>query len=482
MSFILFSFFFINIYCYRYNRRKNSPRNGKPQFDVGDWWTDTNGSFIQAHGGNIEHIDNYNCFNNGTKGCWVWCGEDSTHEPGTYGAHCYASTNLYAWEDKGIALYPHNLMPEKLNGLGNKIIHNLDNLKELKRRANLPKNGKMRNKTPRIYSNTYNNDEVTDDDIDIARNFLRPYVTEMDKDGNFVSFDESNLITGFTNLYQTYCVVSRPKFLYNRKYNNYVLLFHADGPLDSDVIKWINDGMPSYFGYGIYNRAMIGFAVSNNPFGPYKLVNVQRMHHVDGWYSEDYGQARDMGTYVDYNEEDSEDIAYVLYSSENNKYLYISRLDDTYTTWSRVQGEAKDGYEFKARVLGESTNREAPAIFRHKGYYYLMTSGTTYWDPNTAIYYRSTMLYGPYEEMGNPCQGSGSERTFDSQSTYFIRYNSKKGQFIYMGDRWWSNDLPESRYVLLPCEIDDSNHKLTLHYTEHWSLEDVFGPESNFDN
>lgn len=462
MPFLLFTVFFINISCHRYERLRHTRKNGKPQFDVGDFWTDTNGKFIQAHGGNIEYIDSYDCFNNNTKGCWVWCGEDSTHEPGTFGAHCYASTNLYAWEDKGVALYPHNIMPEKLNSLKNHIVHDVDNLKELKRRANLPKK----------------NSNITEEDIDIARNFLRPYVTEIDEQGNFIKFDENNLMTGFVNLYQTYCVVSRPKFLYNKKYNNYVLIFHADGPLDTDIIKWINDGMPTNFGYGIYNRAMIGFAISNNPFGPYKLVNVQRMHHVDGWYSEDYGQARDIGTYVDHNSEDT-DIAYVFYSSENNKYMYISTLDDTFTTWSRVQGEAQNGYDFKARVLGDSTNREAPAIFRYKGYYYLMTSGTTYWNPNPAIYYRSSMLFGPYEEMGNPCSGDGYDRTFDSQPTYFIRYNSKNGQFIYMGDRWWSNDLNESRYVLLPCEIDDVNHKLTLHYTEHWSLEDVFGSKND---
>lgn len=455
------------------NCERRSPSNDKPQFDVGDWWTDTNGTFIQGHGGNIEHIDNYDCFNNGTKGCWVWHGEDKTK--GTTGVHCYASTNLYVWEDRGFSLPIHNIVPEKLNDAKNGIVPDLDNLEELKRRANLKNSAKRssrRSNRPQVYSKK--NDDVSDEDIEIARKFLRPYVTEIDQDGNFVKFDETNLLNGFRYLYNGYCIVERPKMLYNRKYNNYVMLFHADGPNDNQLTDWLNSGMP--YDVGSYSRAMLGFAVADNPFGPYKVVNVQRMHWGAGCHEDNPGMARDMGTYIDYNEED-EDIAYAIYSSEENQYMYISRLDDTFTTWAVPQDKAKDGVDFKSRILGERKSREAPAIFRHKGYYYLMTSGCTGWAPNAATFHRSSMLFGPYEEVGNPCIGDGSDRTFDSQSTYFIRYNPQKGQFIYFGDRWWSNDLPESRYVLLPVELDDENHKFTLHYTEHWSLEDAFKSE-----
>ena len=456
------------IQSHRYNKRRNIPINSKPQFDVGDWWTDTNGTFIQAHGGKIEFIENYNCFNNATKGCWLWCGEDDLHNTGSYGVKCYASTNLYVWENKGRALFAHNMIPVRTNGLGNGIVNNMDNLRELKRRANLPKKGIRFTK----------GNDISDEDIDKARNFLKAYVTETDKDGNFVKFDEQSLLQAFVYLYEEYTVISRPKFLYNRKYNNYVIIFHSDGPRESDLVKWVKEGTPLPFKYGIEYNAMMGFAVSDSPFGPYKLVNVQRMHWVKGWHDYDPGMARDMGTYVDYNSEDSEDVAYVLYSSENNEYLYMSRLDDTFTTWSKVQGEAQDGIDFKARVIGETTWREAPAIFRHKGYYYLMTSGTTGWSWNAAKYHRSTMLFGPYEDMGNPCEGDGSDRTFDSQPTYIIRYNAKKGQFIYLGDRFFRDDLFQSRYVLLPIELDDTNHKIKLHYTEHWSLDDVFSSNS----
>ena len=87
------------------------------------------------------------------------------------------------------------------------------------------------------------------------------------------------------------------------------------------------------YNIGSYSRAMLGFAVSDSPFGPFKIVNVQRMHWGKGCHEENPGMARNMGTYVDYNSEDEDDAAYVIYSSEENQFMYISRLDDTFTTW-----------------------------------------------------------------------------------------------------------------------------------------------------
>lgn len=430
--------------------------NEKPQFNIGELWNDTSGVFIQGHGGIIKYLDDYNCFNNATKGCYVWYGEDKAD--GTTGIHCYASTNLYVWEDKGISLFIHNVMPEKLNGAKNDIVHDIDNLRELKRRANLPQGRK--------YSS------ISDQDIEIARNFLRAYATEIDESGKFVKYDEEHLLVGFTNLYRTYCIIERPKMIYNKQHNNFVLIFHSDGPTDSAILEWINQGMPPSFPSSCYARAKMGFAISDSPFGPFKLVNVQRMHWVEGYYDSSKGMARDMTVYVE--KEGDKDIAYAIYSSEENQYIYVSKLDDTFTTWAIPQSEAKDGIDFKSRLLGNTKNREAPAIFKYNGYYYLMTSGTTGWAPNAATYHRSTALYGPYEAMGNPCEGDGSGTTFDSQSTYFIRYNEEKGQFIYLGDRWNDKDLAHSRYVLLPVEIDTTNNEIKLHKRDHWSLDDVF--------
>ena len=417
-------------------------------FKNGILWYDTNHAIIQGHGGTVQKI-NYDCFNNGTKECWVWIGEDRTYKMGVRG---YASTNLYVWEDKGTILYTHNLLPEKFNQAKTGIVYDFDNLNELKKRAN----------------SQYNEIGKYNEDIEIAKKFIAPYITKRDDEGNSIEYDHHSLLLAYTHLYGKYCIVERPKMLYNKKYNNYVLIWHADGPNDQTIINWINKGMPKWDYKRSYSRAQIGFAISDNPFGPYKLVNVQRMHHSNGNCDENPGMARDMTVWKEENE-----TAYVIYSSENNRYLYISKLDDTYTTWAAPNDQAKEGIDFKERIL-DVEYREAPAIFKYNGYYYLMTSGTSGWSPNAALYHRSEDLYGPWVNCGNPCVDDGFETTYDSQSAFFIEYDASKGQFIYFGDRWIPSNLHLSKYIWLPVDIDSQNRRISLHWSYEWKYNDVF--------
>jgi len=48
-----------------------------------------------------------------------------------------------------------------------------------------------------------------------------------------------------------------------------------------------------------------------------------------------------------------------------------------------------------ARILVKQS-REAPAPFRYKGHYYLITSGTSGWAPNAATYAVAANILGPY--------------------------------------------------------------------------------------
>ena len=223
------------------------------QFEIGADWLDTNGQFIQGHGGHVSYLDGVDCFNNGSTGCWIWYGEDKWN---VFGIHCYISSDLYNWVDKGRVLQVHNVVPEKLNDDKSGIVPDDANLAELKRRANLdaPEQG------------------VTQEDIDIAHDFLAPYATEKDAQGKYTKFDEASLAFGFRYLFKTYSIVERPKMLRNTKFNNYVLLFHCDGPSDDSIRDWLKASGGGFSG-GTYVRAMIGFAVSDSPFGPFKLVN-----------------------------------------------------------------------------------------------------------------------------------------------------------------------------------------------------------------
>lgn len=76
-------------------------------FRPGQVWLDTEGKRIQAHGGSVMYID----------GIYYWYGENKEKTDGKngiwhWGVRCYASRDLYNWEDKGIIIPPEPDNPE----------------------------------------------------------------------------------------------------------------------------------------------------------------------------------------------------------------------------------------------------------------------------------------------------------------------------------------------------------------------------------
>ena len=74
------------------NTPASSIRPGQP-------WLDTQGKRIQAHGGSVMYLD----------GTYYWYGENKEKTDGKsgiwhWGVRCYASTDLYNWEDKGLII------------------------------------------------------------------------------------------------------------------------------------------------------------------------------------------------------------------------------------------------------------------------------------------------------------------------------------------------------------------------------------------
>ncbi len=181
--------------------------------------------------------------------------------------------------------------------------------------------------------------------------------------------------------------------------------------------------------------------------------------------------ARDMNLFVD-----ADGAGYILYASEENATMYISRLNEDYTDIAARDEEAVEGRDFTRNMVGES--REAPAIFRYKDRYYLMTSGCTGWKPNQARYYIADSPMGPWTSMGDPCVEDVNKNTFQTQSTCIFPVDAAKGKFIYMGDRWLTPDmggeLGDSRYVWLPVEFGE-NYLMTLREYSNWTLDELEG-------
>lgn len=431
-------------------------------------WLDTNGEHIQAHGGQVQWLDTLDLDEDGkAEGGWIWYGEDKTRNGKPIdGIHCYTSSDLYNWTDRGIVLSTHDVIPDKINSDGTYIEQNTEALAQLKIWADMEEA----------------TEEVLQNDIDMAKAFLEAYRTEN-------GYDEENLAKAFKYLYSGYCIAERPKMLYNEHTKQYVLIYHVDGPSDENILKYLKDGtFPSR-----YTRAMMGFAVADTPYGPFKLVNAQRLNYRTGdayASATSQGMARDMTVFkddTDINKDGVKD-AYAIYSSEDNKYMYVSLLNADYTAPITEGTEdtitLADGSEiqtFADRVFGSDTWREAPAVFKYNGYYYMITSGTTGWMANPAGYYRADNIYGPYESMGDPCEG-GSADTFGSQPTAVIPVDVERGKFIYMGDRWSYTITDasagssgtdsahwDSGYVWLPIEINENN-TIVIPKVSNWDL------------
>lgn len=219
-------------------------------------------------------------------------------------------------------------------------------------------------------------------------------------------------------------VLERPKVVYNAKTRKFVMWMHVDSP--------------------DYTKACAGVAVSDSPTGLFEYIHSFRPND---------SMSRDQTVFVD-----DDGRAYHLYSSEDNATLHISLLTDDYL--------APSG-RFTRNFIQKS--REAPAVFKHGGKYYILSSGCTGWDPNQAELAVADSLMGEWKVLGNPCTGPDADKTFYAQSTYVVPVAGRTNAFIAMFDRWNKTDLEDSRYVWLPVVIDGD--RITIPWHDSWGMD-----------
>jgi hypothetical protein len=238
--------------------------------------------------------------------------------------------------------------------------------------------------------------------------------------------------------------VERPKVLFNARTGKYVMWMHLE--------------------QGRYQFARAGIAISDSPTRPFSFLKAIRpVPNTNDFASlqpdpnrqGEFGATfRDMNLFMD-----DDGKAYVFYAAEDNHTMYVVRLNDEFTgpelplaegrTWARVRVGA---------------HREAPAPFKFKGRYYLITSACTGWTANAADYAVAEDILGPYEARGNPCVGAEAELTFRAQSTFVLPMPGRPNGFLFMADRWNPGNLADSRYLWLPFEMkDDGTFELRQH-------------------
>lgn len=204
-------------------------------------------------------------------------------------------------------------------------------------------------------------------------------------------------------------VIERPKVIYNSRTGKFVMWMHID---KED-----------------YSYARAGVAVSDHPAGPYRYIESVRPNG---------NMSRDMTLY-----KDDDGKAYLFYTSENNQTMHVCLLSDDYL---KTTGNDK-------RIL-VNESREAPALFKHEGMYFLITSACTGWSPNEALYATANAPMGDWKQQGNPCAGPGADTTFGAQSTFVLPVAGRQNTYLFMADRWNKTDLQDSRYIWLPLHMN----------------------------
>jgi beta-galactosidase len=223
------------------------------------------------------------------------------------------------------------------------------------------------------------------------------------------------------------CVMERPKVLHNAKTGQYVMWFHLE-----------------LRGRG-YSAARAALATSDKPAGPYQFVKSLRPNG---------NMSRDMDLFLD---DDGQ--AYLIYSSRDNYDMRLCQLSQDF-----LSATTND-------VLVASDHREAPAMFKHGGAYYLITSACTGWKPNAANYYTASRILGPWTAHPNPCLGTNNQTTFDGQSSSVLRLPGQADAFIFMGDRWIPQNLASSRYLWLPIQFDKGGLGIEIKWRDEWNLD-----------
>lgn len=107
----------------------------------------------------------------------------------------------------------------------------------------------------------------------------------------------------------------------------------------------------------------------------------------------------------------------------------------------------------------------------------MFSSQLSGWNPNDNYYSTATSLSGPWSSW-KKFADSGSN-TYASQTTFVLPVGPN---FMYMGDRWVSDNLMRSTYIWLPLQIDGTT--ATMKNSVNWVVDPssgsmVAGPSEN---
>lgn len=215
--------------------------------------------------------------------------------------------------------------------------------------------------------------------------------------------------------------IERPKVLYCARTAQFVMWAHYENGEN-------------------YLDAAACIATSDTPDGPFTYRGSFRP----------YGNmSRDCTLFLDDNGD-----AYFISASRDNADLKVYRLAPDYMN-----------VDEEVRTLFQGEYREAPAVFRHEGHYYMLSSQCTGWRPNQGGFSVANSMEGRWSIIEN----FGDETTFRSQPAFVLPLENDR--FIYVGDRWEGGGEAyfTSTYVILEIRFTEDGHPY-IEYTDKSAL------------
>ncbi|MGX1134060.1 hypothetical protein RKD49_006250 [Streptomyces glaucescens] len=225
--------------------------------------------------------------------------------------------------------------------------------------------------------------------------------------------------------------IERPKVMYNAATGKFVMWMHKENGSD-------------------YSEARAAVAVSDTVDGDYTWRGSFRPlgQHM----------SRDITVFVD-----TDGTGYMVSAARENYDLHIYRLTADYTGVASLVANPWPG-----------GHREAPALFKRGGVYFMLTSGATGWNPNQQQYATATSLAGPWSSMADV----GDTTAYGSQTAYVLPLQgSTATSYLYLGDRWgnsFGGTVGDSRYVWLPLTFPTAT-SMSMSWTPEVTIDTAAG-------
>lgn len=224
--------------------------------------------------------------------------------------------------------------------------------------------------------------------------------------------------------------IERPKVMFNRATGQFVMWMHKENA-------------------GDYAQARAAVAVSASVEGPYTYRGSFRPFNQH--------MSRDITVYVD-----DDGAGYMISAARENYDLHVYRLTADYTNVATLV-RAWPG-----------DHREAPALFKRNGVYFMLTSGATGWSPNQQKYATATSLTGTWSAW----QNIGDNTTYGSQTTFVLPVQgTQTTSYLYLGDRWgpgFGATYADSQYVWLPLRFPTAT-TMAMDYSAQITVDTVTG-------